>query len=405
MRIGVDARILGDAKGPFRLGAGAQLYVPSANEDQAEYVTDGTVRAMGRVLFAGDVGALTYAGQFGVHVRPRDDSPTPGSPQGTELLFGAAAGAKVAIFGRESTALVVGPEVYGASAFRSLFSTNATALEGLLTTRVEGTADDGPQVRVKLGVGGGIDARFGAPEWRVVFGIELFDHHTDRDGDGVSDSKDACPDTPGIKTEESEDQRVSRAPERHERAAPVASRYSRRGSARRGDLLQEGRRAHGGEAGGRCARRLAGTVERELEEDGPEHLVEGHGRHGERPERAAECRELARDDDREAERQSGLRHETRPRPPAKHGRALREGARRARREPGHERPRARQHEGDGPEMRSSGRSRCAPAVAKKTTYTMLPVWSIAATNRLPCRDMLRTTMPATMKVSSGSNRR
>ena len=90
VRIGFDARILGDPKGPFRLGAGAQLYVPSANEDPAEYVTDGTVRAMGRVLFAGDVGMLTYAGQLGAHVRPRDDSPTPGAPQGSELLFGAA---------------------------------------------------------------------------------------------------------------------------------------------------------------------------------------------------------------------------------------------------------------------------------------------------------------------------
>lgn len=201
-RLGFDARIVGDPKGPFRLGAGAQLYVPSANEDAAEYVTDGTVRAMGRLLFAGDVGALTYAGQLGVHVRPRDDSPTPGSPQGSELLFGAAAGARVPVFGRETTVLVVGPEVYGASAFRSLLSTDATALEGLLTARVEGTADDGPQVRVKLGLGAGLDARFGAPEWRVVFGIELFDHSTDRDKDGITDSKDACPDTPGIRTKD-----------------------------------------------------------------------------------------------------------------------------------------------------------------------------------------------------------
>jgi hypothetical protein len=202
VRVGFDARILGDPKGPFRLGAGAQLYIPSANEDPAEYVTDGTPRAMGRVLFAGDVGMLTYAGQLGVHVRPRDDSPAPGAPHGSELLFGAAAGARVPNLGHGSTALVIGPEVYGASAFRSLFGTDATALEGLLTTRLEGTADDGPQVRVKLGIGAGLDARFGEPEWRVVFGVELFDHSTDRDKDGVTDSKDACPDTPGIKTKD-----------------------------------------------------------------------------------------------------------------------------------------------------------------------------------------------------------
>jgi hypothetical protein len=40
----------------------------------------------------------------------------------------------------------------------------------------------------------------GAPEWRVVFGIEVFDHDSDRDHDGVADSQDACPDTPGVRT-------------------------------------------------------------------------------------------------------------------------------------------------------------------------------------------------------------
>jgi hypothetical protein len=202
IRLGVDARILGDANCPFRLGAGAQVFIPSANEDPSEYVTDGTLRAMGRLLFAGDVGAFTYAGQVGAHVRPRDGSPAPGGPQGSELLFGAASGLRLPLFGASTTALVVGPEVFGASAFRSLFSTSGTALEALLTGRIEGTADDGAQVRVKLGMGGGLDARFGAPEWRFVFGIELFDHNTDRDGDHVPDSRDACPDTPGIKTKD-----------------------------------------------------------------------------------------------------------------------------------------------------------------------------------------------------------
>ncbi len=201
-RLGFDARIFGDAKGPFRLGAGAQLFVPSANEDPSEYVTDGTLRAMVRVLAAGDAGAFTYAGQLGVHIRPRDDSPVPGSPQGSELLFGAAAGAKVPVSGGGHTALVVGPEVYGASAFRSLLGKTATAVEGLLTTRLEGTADDGAQVRAKVGVGAGIAADFGAPEWRLVFGIELFDHGSDRDEDKATDSKDACPDLPGIKTKD-----------------------------------------------------------------------------------------------------------------------------------------------------------------------------------------------------------
>jgi hypothetical protein len=181
-RIGFDARILGDERSPFRLGAGAQLFVPNGNTCwvdttnayRCDYDTDGTYRAMGRVLFAGDVGAFTYAGQLGLHIRPRDDTPVPG-PRGSELLFGAAGGARIPVFGTGRTALVVGPEVYGATALRSLFGTTSTALEGLLTARLEGTADDGPQLRFKLGPGVGLDQHFGAPEWRAVVGIEVFD--------------------------------------------------------------------------------------------------------------------------------------------------------------------------------------------------------------------------------------
>ena len=182
----------------FRLGIGAQLYIP--NGDRSDYDTDDTFRAMVRVLFAGDVGHYTYAGQLGWHIRPLDDSPTPGSPQGSELVFGAAAGPRFPIGCGGPHAIVVGPEIYGETALQSFFGSNTTGLEALLSGRFEGTADDGSQLRIKLGIGGGLSAHFGAPEFRLVFGIELFDHNTDRDKDGVSDSRDACPDTPGVKT-------------------------------------------------------------------------------------------------------------------------------------------------------------------------------------------------------------
>jgi hypothetical protein len=178
-RIGMDARILGDDKGPFRLGAGAQLFVP--NGERSDYDTDGTYRAMLRALFAGDLGLFTYAGQLGVHIRPLDDWPTPGSPQRSELLFGLAGGAKLPVLG-STAALVVGPEIFGATAFRSFLGSTTTALEGLLTGRFEGIADDGPQLRAKLGAGFGIDQNFGAPQWRIVFAIELLGRSSEGPG-------------------------------------------------------------------------------------------------------------------------------------------------------------------------------------------------------------------------------
>jgi len=172
VRIGLDTRLLGSPTGAFRLGASAQLLVPEGSS--SDYETDGTVRAMVRALVAGDVGPIAYAGQLGVHIRPFDGSPTPGSPEGSELLYGIAAGARFPVVG--DAVVVIGPEVYGETAFKAFLGSTTTGLEALLTSRVEGTRDNGAQVRVKLGTGGGIDPNFGAPEWRAVLSVEVFDH-------------------------------------------------------------------------------------------------------------------------------------------------------------------------------------------------------------------------------------
>jgi hypothetical protein len=174
-RVGFDARILGQPGGSFRLGASAQLVIP--NGHRTDYDTDDTFRSMVRALFAGDVGHFAYAGQLGLHIRPLDDSSTPGSPRGSELLFGAAGGAKLPVGRGADWALVVGPEVFGATAFRSFFAADDTALEGLLSGRLEGTRVNRAQLRFKLGVGAGIDQHFGAPEWRIVLGIEMFNRN------------------------------------------------------------------------------------------------------------------------------------------------------------------------------------------------------------------------------------
>lgn len=177
VRIGFDARLLGDRAASFRLGVGGQLWIPSG--DRGEYITDGTYRGMLRVLVAGDEGMLTYAGHVGVHIRPVDEPQVPGSPQGSELLFGAAGGVKAPMGQR--LAFVVGPEVFGATAFRSFFGSSTLGLEGLWTGRLEETGEDGAQWRVKLGVGGGLDAHFGVPELRAVLAVEVFGQNPRRE--------------------------------------------------------------------------------------------------------------------------------------------------------------------------------------------------------------------------------
>ena len=173
VRLGFDARLFGGAASPLRVGLGWQLWVPSG--ERADYATDGTYRGMGRLLFAGTIGSFTYAGHVGVHFRPLSDSSIPGGPRGDELLFGLAAGPRFPIDARRSHVVVVGPELYGETAARAPFATSSTGLEALLTARLEGAREDAPQLRWKVGGGGGLHAHFGAPEWRMVFAVELLD--------------------------------------------------------------------------------------------------------------------------------------------------------------------------------------------------------------------------------------
>ena len=166
-RIGFDTRLYGKPGSVLRLGVGAQLIFPSGN--RADYVSDGRYRAMFRFLAAGDAGRFSYAGQFGLHVRPVEGSLPPGGPNGNEFLFGASVGRRFTV--RNGWDAVVGPEFYGETAVHSNYS-GQTGFEGLLTGRLERTADK-PHLRFKLGIGRGLVQSFGAPELRILVGVEL----------------------------------------------------------------------------------------------------------------------------------------------------------------------------------------------------------------------------------------
>jgi hypothetical protein len=172
VRIGADARLFGEPGGTFRAGAGAQLIIP--NGMRTDWDTDDTFRAMGRALFAGDVDGVAYASQIGIHFRALDEHRVPQAPAGQELLFGAAVGPKIDV--GEGARFIVGPEVFGETALRSAFSGSRTGIEALVTGRFEAPSDLGGWFRLKLGAGAGLHARFGAPEWRVVVGFEIFTH-------------------------------------------------------------------------------------------------------------------------------------------------------------------------------------------------------------------------------------
>jgi hypothetical protein len=168
-RFGADVRLFGEPNGPARLGASAQIFFP--NGDRDDYMSDDTFRAMLRALWAGDLGRFSYAGQLGVHVRPLNEN-IPGSPRGSELLFGLAVGARAQL--SADTSVVIGPELFGETALSGLLHGSTTGVECLIGSRLETPVDSQRTLRVKLALGGGLHPHFGAPEWRALVGLELF---------------------------------------------------------------------------------------------------------------------------------------------------------------------------------------------------------------------------------------
>jgi len=197
LRVSGDIRLVGKYGDAFTLAAGLAVFAPTGS--QSAYLSDGTVRALPRVAVAGDVGPLTYAAHVGFEIRPTTDA-FPGYATGSELQLGGALGLRTA-----SRRLVVGPEVYASTVVTSssaIFSTRQTPVEGLLGLHYS-FAD---AWRVGGGIGTGLTRGFGEPLVRATAMLEWAPGYvaplTDRDHDFIPDNVDACPDVPGVKTDD-----------------------------------------------------------------------------------------------------------------------------------------------------------------------------------------------------------
>ena len=199
-RLTADVRVLGEYGGAATLAFGVQGFIPVGNEEA--FASDGKLRIRPRLMLAGDVGDMAYAAQTGFNYRAKGDN-LGEEAFGSELTFSAAVGLRAL-----DKKLIVGPEVFGSTVVSDggdgAFKKRTTPLELVFGGKYRVT----PDWRVGAAVGPGLSRGVGAPQVRVLASIEWFPAMekaagpSDRDKDGILDADDACPDTPGVRTDD-----------------------------------------------------------------------------------------------------------------------------------------------------------------------------------------------------------
>lgn len=201
IRVGGDVRLWGNYGDAVTGAAGLQVFVPSG--DRASYTGDAKVRLVPRVMVAGDAGAFAYAAKLGLNIRPQDEA-FANTPMGSEIGFGLAAGMRAL-----DKTLLIGPELYGSTgvtASDAFLKKRTTPLELLVGVHYRLMSE----LNIGLGLGPGLSRGFGSPLFRAVASIEWHPRFEapppppppDRDRDGIVDVDDACPDVPGVRTED-----------------------------------------------------------------------------------------------------------------------------------------------------------------------------------------------------------
>jgi OmpA-OmpF porin, OOP family len=171
----------------YALGAQVDVWIPIGSEDFL--AGDGQVRANPKLALSGEVGNFVYAASAGYLFRKHQAFPR--GEIGGAITFGAGAAILLA-----RKALQVGPEIYGNTVTESeLFADRSTPVELLLGIKYRIGF-----VVLGVGAGPGLTEAPGTAAFRGVASVTLShdERVLDRDGDGLYDDHDVCPDDPGF---------------------------------------------------------------------------------------------------------------------------------------------------------------------------------------------------------------
>jgi len=205
LRLSARVRLLGDARSPVNLSLAGHLFVPTGNKDK--FAGSNTVHGSPVLVLAGLTDILAYAVTAGVDIRKQAEVDV--LSFGSQLLFGGAVG-----FLLLNRMLQIGPEVYGTTLMvgSEKFKKDTTSVEGIVGARVR-LAD----FVLGAGVGPGFTHGTGTPTLRGLLSVAYAPEPpkpappppprkprkpADRDHDGIPDRDDACPDEPGVPSDD-----------------------------------------------------------------------------------------------------------------------------------------------------------------------------------------------------------
>jgi outer membrane protein OmpA-like peptidoglycan-associated protein len=201
LRLGARARLYGDFWDPFQIGVGGYVFMPTAPKQS--YAGDGAVRGQPQLLLGGRVTHFVWSLEAGTILRASSHPHT----------FNAGAGAAV-VLGEEDF-FQLGPELTMSAPFSKdkSFSTATTTIT--TGTAVAAELLIGAKIRplsflvFGVGAGPGLSQGYGTPQMFAVgtVGYDPLPPHPkkeapDRDHDGIPDAEDACPDTPGVRSDD-----------------------------------------------------------------------------------------------------------------------------------------------------------------------------------------------------------
>jgi hypothetical protein len=198
--LGARARLLGEPREMFALAIGATLTFPTSDvPNAAAYRGEPTVTLVPELL--GELrlipNAFRIVANVGARIREESQTDLSNLQFGHELHYGVGVvGTVWSDSADEHTHLDVHGQIYGDSAFAMIGQREGTALEAIAGLRFFHASG----VVAGLAAGPGLARGFGSPDVRVIatvgWAMPAPTPVPDRDGDGLNDDVDACPDEP-----------------------------------------------------------------------------------------------------------------------------------------------------------------------------------------------------------------